>query len=115
MYTVMSPNEYIALCAQIEQLRTQLEDASLSGTVDETLALSQKLDTLLNRLMLGRSGRLRSSGACTPADSRVYYVSTSAPYVDKAAARRFFPFVTRHSRPVSNPFKAKAHFFESSI
>ena len=61
MHTAIHSNEYEALCTQIDQLRAQLEVAALSSPLEETLALSQQLDTLLNRLMLSRTRKLRRS------------------------------------------------------
>lgn len=59
--TAIHSNEYEVLCTWIARLRAQLEDAALSSSAEETLALSQQLDVLLNRLMLSRSRNLRCS------------------------------------------------------
>ena len=92
MHPIPSSSELLDLCAQIDQLRTQLENAVLTCATEETLAISQKLDALLNRLMLSRSRRLRRRSLCTLTDPHVYCARTSAPHVSTDSGAHIFPF-----------------------
>ena len=102
MRPIPSSSELLDLCAQIDQLRTQLENAVLACAIEETLVLSQKLDALLNRLMLGRSRRLRRRSLCTLTDPHVY-TRTSAPHVITDSGAHIFPFCYEDLLPNSEP------------
>ena len=103
MYTIPSSSELLDLCAQIDQLRTQLENAVLACAIEETLALSQKLDALLNRLMLSRSLRLRRRSLCSTTDPHVNCTQTSAPHVSTDSGAHIFPFCYDALLPCSEP------------
>lgn len=103
MHPIPSSSELLDLCAQIDQLRTQLENAVLACAIEETLALSQSLDALLNRLMLSRSRRLRRRSLCAPATPHVYCARTSAPHVSTDSGAHIFPFYCEALLSCSEP------------
>ena len=92
----MHTTEFESLRTQIHLLRKQLEDAALHTSAEETLALSRRMDALLNRLMLSGGQRLRRSLSLSESDAHVY-CAASAPCHTR---RRFSRVQNAHRRSI---------------
>lgn len=102
MRTAAVQHKALPLCAQIDTLRASLENAALSGSFQEVLALSRELDLLINQVMLSPRRKLRTGYKLSAMDSHLYQ---SRPHAHRCGVRRTssspaFPYANSSGLPV---------------
>lgn len=83
----MPTTDHESLRTQIRFLRKQLEDAALRASAEETLALSRRMDALLNRLMLSGEHRLRRNLSLSESDLHIYCAAPAAGHTRRRSVR----------------------------